>query len=131
MLPVLASAVPLVAQREPPTALSVEDPRLPDFELRSLISGAELIVVSDHEQPFVTVNLVFRGGTSADPERQAGVAALTAELLTAGVQGQLAGQVAEDLDALGALLGTKKLRWNRVTACTSIRASVSAVWILP
>jgi zinc protease len=92
-------------QAPPPASAPAPDIPFPEFELRELSNGAELLVVSHHEQPHVTVNLVIRGGTAADPARQAGLAAMTAELLTKGVQGQLASQVAEDVDMLGAQLG--------------------------
>jgi zinc protease len=101
----LASPRTVVAQTGPPPPLAADDFEFPAFSLRTLANGSELIVVTDHEQPFVTVNLVIRGGTSADPPRRAGLASLTAELLTGGIQGQRAEQVAEDLDALGVQLG--------------------------
>ncbi len=93
------------AGQSPPVPATAPDIPFPEFQLRELSNGAELLVVSHHEQPHVTVNLVIRGGTAADPPRQAGLAAMTAELLTKGVEGQPASQVAEDLDFLGAQLG--------------------------
>ena len=75
------------------------------FVLRSLENGAELIVVPDTAAERVTVNLLLRGGSSADPPRLAGVASLTAQVLTHSTRNLTRDQLTSALGRLAAELG--------------------------
>lgn len=119
-----------VGQARPPASAPAPEIPFPEFQLRELSNGAELLVVSHHEQPHVTVNLVIRGGTAADPARQAGLAAMTAELLTKGVQGQRSSQVAEDVDMLGAQLAATAGPDYTTVSLSSVTESLDAALAL-
>jgi zinc protease len=93
-----------VAQQAPPPPLPMGDVAFPDFEERTLASGARLVVVPQHEVPLVTVNLVLPGGSVADPDGAEGVASFVAQLLTRGTEIRSKQELAEAVDFLGASL---------------------------
>ena len=47
-------------------------------------NGLQVIAVSHHEQPVVSLRLIVRAGSAQDPEDQPGVASLAATLLDQG-----------------------------------------------
>ncbi len=76
-----------------------------DFSQWSLANGAELIVVPDPSADGVTLNVLFRGGTSADPPRLAGLASLTAQILTHSTRNRTREELSGDLNRMGAEIG--------------------------
>jgi len=96
------------AQQGPPAPLPLAELSFPDFEERTLSNGADVIVVPQHELPFVSVNLVLRAGSARDPDGLAGLASTTAQLLNKGTQNRAALDIAEAVDFIGAtLIGVK------------------------
>lgn len=93
------------AQQDPPPPLPLEPVEFPDFREFTLSNGARVVVVTNDEVPFVTVNLVIRGGTAADPEGREGTASMVAQLLTQGTADRTHEEIAEAMDFLGASLG--------------------------
>ena len=98
------SALSLSAQQAPPAPLPLAEVSFPDFQQRTLSNGAELIVVSQREVPFVSINLLFKAGTVRDPEGMEGLAGITAQLLNKGTEGRTALEIAEAVDFIGAYL---------------------------
>jgi zinc protease len=80
--------------------------KLPPFSKKTLPNGATLILLNKPDVPLVTVRALFRGGAEAEPAAQAGINALTVELMRRGAGTRSAEQFAEALDALGAALVT-------------------------
>ena len=80
----LQAPAPATAQQSPPPALPIEPLAFPDFDERTLSNGADLIVVPQFEQPFVSVSLVIKAGNSRDPAGAEGLASFVAELLNKG-----------------------------------------------
>lgn len=103
MLVLVLGAPPVLAQSDG-AAASPPNEAL-EFDLRSLSNGAELLVVPSPGDPEVTVNLLFRGGTAADPTRLAGLASLTSQLLTHSTRNLTEQDLARAMDRLGARLG--------------------------
>lgn len=104
---VLASATSAFAQQKasvkPPAPLPMNEVKFPAFVERSLSSGAKVLVVENHEQPVVSVNIYMRGaGATSDPEGKSGVADLTAALLRAGTKTRSSLQIAQIFDGMGA-----------------------------
>jgi zinc protease len=106
---VLASASSALAQAQtrslktPPPALPLGPVAFPAFVERTLGSGAQVLVVENHEQPVVSVNIYMRGaGSTSDPEGKTGVAELTAALLKAGTKTKTSLQIAQTFDGMGA-----------------------------
>ncbi|MGI9067011.1 MAG: M16 family metallopeptidase [Pyrinomonadaceae bacterium] len=84
------------------------DPRLtmPQIQRRQLSNGLEIVIVEHHELPVVTMNLVVKSGSAADPQNRAGLASLTADLLDEGTKKRSALEISNSLTDIGARLGT-------------------------
>ena len=63
-------------------------------------------MVSQDEQPVVSARMLIRAGAAQDPKGKEGLAMLTAALLDQGTQTKSAGQIAEEIDFMGGLLGS-------------------------
>ena len=103
----LATALPVSAQpvqwphETPPPPLPAPDVEFPDYELRRLDNGLQVVYVGEHEQPAVNVRLLVRAGTSSDPTAKPGLAALTAQLLDQGTTMRGAQEIAQAIDSIG------------------------------
>jgi len=82
------------------------DPRT--FSLPPIFSttrnGMKIYVVPRSELPLVSVHLVLPHGAETDPTGKAGLADLTAEMLTLGTRKRSGPQIASEVDSLGASL---------------------------
>ena len=79
---------------------------LPAIQKRQLSNGLPVWLVELHEVPVVQVNLVVLRGTADDPAGKFGVASLTAAMLEEGAGRRSSLEIADDVDFLGADLGT-------------------------
>jgi zinc protease len=77
-------------------------PRLPVAVERTLANGLRVIVAQSSALPLVTAQLSLKAGGAADPAGKAGLADLTASLLTEGAGARTAPEIARDIEALGA-----------------------------
>ncbi len=78
---------------------------VPTPTTRLLSNGLEVISVRRADLPLVTAQLVVRRGGEMDPPKLAGLADLTANLLSKGAAGQTAPQIAAAAETLGGTLG--------------------------
>lgn len=107
----LMVAAPLAAQRvdwpqeSPPPPLLAPDVEFPDYELRRLDNGLQVVYVGAHEQPAVNVRLLVRAGVSSDLTAKPGLAALAAQLLDQGTTNRTAQEIAQTVDNIGGALG--------------------------
>ena len=116
ILAVLAAAVvwsaPAGAQvrdwpsERPPTPTAAREAKFPPYQTRTLKNGLQVIAVSHHEQPAVTLHLIVRAGGSQDPIEKPGVAAFMAGLLDQGTTTKTAEQIANTIDSIGGVIGT-------------------------
>ena len=83
-------------------ALSAQTVKLPPYSKTTLPNGATLILLERPELPLTSITVVVRGGTEADPPAQAGLASLTADLMTRGTTTRTSEQISLALDSLGA-----------------------------
>jgi zinc protease len=74
--------------------------------MRTLANGLQVIAVSHHEQPVVSLRLIVRAGAAQDPDHRPGVAAMAAALLDQGTTTKSAAQIASTIDSIGGALGT-------------------------
>ena len=58
--------------------------RIPPHQRHRLDNGVKLILLPRHDVPLIAFDAVVRGGARLDPEERAGLASITAELLTRG-----------------------------------------------
>ena len=94
----------------PPPELS-----LPDPIRRTLSNGLDVVLVEVHELPVVDVRLVVRTGAASDAPAEAGRATLLADLMDEGTTTRTALQIADELEYLGAELGTDA-GWDQTLA---------------
>ena len=108
-VPVVVAAAP--AERVQPPAPGVPvTPALPVPVERRLANGMRLVVTERHALPMVTAYLVAQGGSSTDPVGRAGLADLTAELLTKGTSTRTATDVVREVENLGGAIGGSTVR---------------------
>ena len=79
---------------------------LPPIQKRTLSNGLNVWIVEAHEVPLVQVNLLVQAGSGDDPAGKFGLASLTAAMLDEGAGTRTALQIADDVEFLGADLGT-------------------------
>ncbi len=90
----------------PPRALAARPVKFPPYEIRSLPNGLQVVLVSQNEQPAVSVRMLVRAGAAQDPKGKMGLAMLTASLLDQGAANRTAEQIADAIDFVGGLLST-------------------------
>ena len=95
---------------QPPAPGAPVTPVLPVPVERRLANGMRLVVVERHELPIVTAYMVANGGSSTDPAGRAGLAELTADLLTKGTATLSATDVVSQVETLGGSIGGDAVR---------------------
>jgi zinc protease len=90
----------------PPQPLPARAVKFPPYEVRTLANGLQVVTVSHHEQPAVSMRMVVRAGSVQDLPGKAGVAALAAALLDQGTTTRTAEQIADQIDFIGGELAT-------------------------
>ncbi len=120
----LLAALAIVAQVEttPPPPAAPREVHLPQPVEKTLPNGLRVIVAQKHEVPIVAVRLLIRTGAEADPPNMAGLADMTASLLTKGTRTRSAVQIARGVEALGATLDTSAA-WDNSFVSVSIMSS--------
>ena len=90
----------------PPRPIAARDVKFPPYAVKTLANGLQVIAVSHHEQPAVSIRLLVRAGAAQDPADKPGVAALVATLLDQGTTTKSAEQIANSIDSIGGAMGT-------------------------
>jgi zinc protease len=90
----------------PPRPLPARDVKFPPYQFRTLPNGLQVIAVSHHEQPAVSLRLILRVGGSQDPADKSGLAMLAASLLDQGTTTRDAEKIASSIDSIGGATGT-------------------------
>ena len=90
----------------PPRPIAARDVKFPPYAFKTLANGLQVIAVSHHEQPAVSLRLLVRAGAAQDPDDRPGVAALAATLLDQGTTTRSAEQIANAIDSIGGAMGT-------------------------
>jgi len=85
----------------PPKPLAARDIKFPPYEVRTLSNGLQVVAVLHHEQPAVSMRLLIRTGTAADPVGKLGLARLLASLLDQGTTTKSAEELADAIDFIG------------------------------
>jgi len=75
---------------------------LPPIEKTKLTNGLEVWMVHQDELPIVSMNMVFRTGSSNEPDKKTGVAGMTAQLLDDGTPTRSATDIVNQLQSIGA-----------------------------
>src|SRR5262245_36019033 len=90
----------------PPRPLPARDVKFPPYETQTLPNGLQVVAVLHHEQPAVSMRLLVRAGSAADPRGKAGLAHLATALLDQGTSAKSAQELADAIDFIGGAMGT-------------------------
>ena len=101
-----SAQVPDWPSARPPKPLAARDVKFPPYAIKTLPNGLQVIAVSHHEQPSVSIRLMVRAGGAQDPVEKPGVASLAAALLDQGTTTRSAEQIAHTIDSIGGLIGS-------------------------
>jgi zinc protease len=102
----IAVSSPVCAQERPPRPLEARDVKIPPYEIRTLPNGLKVVVVSQNEQPAISLRLLVKAGSAQDPGNKPGVAAMVGALLDQGSAKRSSEQIADAIDYVGGALGT-------------------------
>ena len=102
--PPAAAPAAAAERRPPPPPGPPVTARMPSPVERTLPNGLRVIVAKSTDLPLVTAELMVRTGGAADPAGKAGLADLTATLLSKGAGARNAAAVARDIESLGGTL---------------------------
>src|SRR5687767_1218516 len=87
-------------QATPPPPASPRSGTFPKPAEQTLPNGLRVIVIERREYPLVSAQLLIKNGGEVDPPELAGLADLTANLLTKGTQTRDATQIAQQIESL-------------------------------
>jgi zinc protease len=96
-----ASTVQTLAQEVIPAPGSPRSVSIPAVKETKLKNGLTVAVVEKKGLPFVTVQLLVKRGADSEDKKKAGLANLTASMLTKGTKTKSATQIAEEIEFLG------------------------------
>ena len=106
-----ASEIPVYALAPEATRLLPPEPgapvaaRIPAAHEKTLANGLRVIVAPKPGLPLVSASLRIPAGSSLDPKDKAGLAAMTADLVTRGTDTRSATEIASQIESLGAAIG--------------------------
>lgn len=120
--PVKAPAKTLAQQETPPKPSAPREVQFPKPVEMTLRNGLRVIVIERHEVPLVTANVVIKSGGETDPSNLAGLAQMTANLLTKGTTTRSATQIAQQIEQLGGSIYSSA-RWDASVAGVDVMAS--------
>ncbi len=110
--------VPGQAQEQPPTPSAPRAAKIPSVVEKKMANGLKVATVERKNVPLVTVHLSVRTGANGESADQAGLANLTASMLTKGTKTRTATQIAEQIEFLGGSITTGAGWNNSVVAIT-------------
>ena len=120
LLPFAFSAVK--AQQTPPAPSAPKSVKVPAVKEKKLANGLTVAVVERKGVPVVTVQLLVKSGASNEDLEQAGLANLTASLLTKGTKTKSATQIAEGMEFLGGSISSGA-GWNSSFVTANVMTS--------
>ena len=106
-------------QATPPPPAAPRSVTFPKPVEQTLPNGLRVIVIERHESPLVSAQLVIKNGGEVDPPELAGLADITANLLTKGTQSRDATKIAEQIESLGGSLESGA-RWDSSFATVGV-----------
>jgi zinc protease len=96
-------------RRQEPEPEAVRPFSLPPVRRLKLQNGLTIVTVEDHRSPIITFDIAVPAGSANDPAGSAGLAAATAELLTAGAAGRSSQDLAGEIERLGGQISSSAL----------------------
>lgn len=109
-------------QATPPAPAPPRSGTFPKPAEQTLPNGLRVIVIERRDYPLVSAQLLIKNGGEVDPPELAGLADLTANLLTKGTQTRDATQIAQQIESLGGSLDSGA-RWDSSYANVGVMSS--------
>ena len=109
-------------QATPPPPAPPRSGTFPKPVEETLPNGLRVIVIQRSESPLVTAQLLIKNGGEVDPAELAGLADMTANLLTKGTQSRDATRIAQEIESLGGSLDSVA-RWDSSFVNVSVMSS--------
>ncbi|HEX6283261.1 MAG TPA: pitrilysin family protein, partial [Pyrinomonadaceae bacterium] len=109
-------------QATPPPPAPPRSASIPKPIEQTLPNGLRVIVVERRESPLISAQLIIKNGGEADPPELAGLADMTANLLTKGTQTRDATKIANEIESLGGSLQSGA-RWDSSSATVGVMSS--------
>ena len=109
-------------QATPPPPAQPRSGTFPKPVEQTLPNGLRVIVIERTEYPLISAQLLIKNGGEVDPPELAGLADLTANLLTKGTQTRDATQIAQQIESLGGSIGSGA-RWDASSATVGVMST--------
>src|SRR5436190_4559443 len=109
-------------QATPPPPASPRSGTFPKPVEQTLPNGLRVIVIERREYPLISAQLLIKNGGEVDPPELAGLADMTASLLTKGTQIRDATKIAEEIESLGGSLESGA-RWDSSFATVGVMSA--------
>ncbi|HXD30154.1 MAG TPA: pitrilysin family protein [Pyrinomonadaceae bacterium] len=106
-------------QATPPPPGPPRPLKIPTPVEKTFANGMRVIVIQRSNTPLITAQVVIKNGSEVDPPKLAGLAYMTASLLTLGTKTRTAPQIAEQIDALGGSQ-TSDAQWDSSGASVEV-----------
>jgi len=119
LLVVFVLVIVVSGQTSPPPPSQPRSVEFPKPVEQILPNGLRVILIERHNTPLVTVALVIKNGGEVDPPALAGVADLTANLLTKGTTTRSATKIADEVESLGGMLDSVA-QWDATTVSVQV-----------
>ena len=112
-------SVSIFAQETPPAPSAPKSVNIPAVKENKLKNGLQTVVVERKNVPLVTVELLVKSGAETESAAKAGLADMTASLLTKGTASRTAEQIAEQIEFLGGSINTGA-GWNNSVVVVNV-----------
>ncbi len=99
-----------------PVAVTVPNP----VEV-TLTNGMHIVTVAKHDLPLVTATVVSESGGALDPQEHAGLASLTAGLMTKGTATRSATDIANQIESLGGTIASSA-DWDGSSVTVTVKS---------
>jgi len=109
-------------QATPPPPAPPRSGKFPTPVDQTLPNGLRVIVIERTESPLISAQLLIKNGGEVDPPELAGLADMTASLLTKGTQTRDATKIAQEIESLGGSLDSGA-RWDASFASINVMSS--------
>jgi len=109
-------------QATPPPPAQPRSVTFPKPVEQSLPNGLRIIVIERRDSPLISAQLLVKNGGEVDPAELAGLADMTASLLTKGTQTRDATKIAQEIESLGGSIDSGA-RWDSSFANVSVMSS--------
>ncbi len=109
-------------QATPPPPATPRAVTFPKPSEQTLANGLRVIVIERSDSPLVSAQLLVKNGGEVDPPELAGLADMTANLLTKGTETRDATKIAEQIESLGGALESGA-RWDASTVTVGVMSA--------